>query len=296
MDLDLSKLGGQFSGARMGPCRVCRDLTVLPSFGDGRCFGCTSDEAGEYEWLPQKQIIIPSSEVMLVSDEVLELFNEAQQAVPAYKVIAGMMGSNGSVQVRRDALGSGSGGLVQVRREALWRPRRWGITPVSQRIVGGIDARTAISQYHKDLGRAHRAAGLCIHCVTPALPGLSACERHMARVKARYLRWKAEGDCLACGGVRDSDNGTCSACIARFSTSQRERAARLLAGGLCTACGQRPAAPRWCVICTSKKNDARKAKRRAMGPLQTAEEKRESARKANAARWTKNRTPALSEP
>src|ERR1700744_3426952 len=195
MDLDLSKLGGQFSGARMGLCRVCRDLTVLPAFGEGRCFVCTSDEVGEYEWVPQNQIIIPTSDMILITDEVLELFEEAQQSVPAYKVIASMMGPNGSVQVRRDAVGTGCGRVVEVRRAGLWEPKRhhWNIIPVSQRVARGADRRSALNAYYKELRDAHAAVGLCVHCLTPALPDRTVCEQHMARVKSRYETWKSTG-------------------------------------------------------------------------------------------------------
>jgi hypothetical protein len=245
-DLDLTQLGGQFSGARMGPCRVCRDITVLPAFGDGRCFGCTTDEIGETEWVPQKQIHFHEDEFLLVHKEILEIFDEAQQRVPAYKVVADLSGDNGS---------------VQVRRHSLWLPRnrRWASVVVpSERVEQGQSIRSAMSGYLRDLRKAHLAAGLCGQCVSPALPGLSLCEKHMAPIRARYLDKKVSGVCLSCGGPRDTDRGTCKACIARHALTQSARAERLSAAGLCTACGKRPGAPRWCRECMDKKNAARR--------------------------------------
>lgn len=240
----------------MGPCRVCRDITVLPAFGDGRCFGCTTDEIGETEWLPQKQVLFHEDEFLLVHREILEIFDEAQQRVPAYKVVAELTGRDGS---------------AQVRRHGLWLPRnrRWADVVVpSERMKDGLGERAAINAYYRDLRKAHAAVGLCIHCTDQALPGLTLCEKHMSPIRARYLEKKATGVCLGCGGPRDTEHGTCKKCIAKRSLSQSARAERLLAAGLCTACGKRPADPRWCRECMDKKNAARRVTRlpREAGP------------------------------
>lgn len=267
MDLDLSKLGGQFVGARMGRCLVCRDLTVLPAFGDGRCLVCTTDEIGETEWIPQRQILFREPDELEVHRDIVEIFDEAQRSVPAFKVIAGMLGPKGS---------------VQIRRSGLWLPhnRRWSkLTPPSQRMAGGMGIRAAVNSYYKDLRQAHLALGLCGNCTRPALPGLTICDDHMAPLRAKYRDRQHLGLCLGCGGQRDTEHGTCAGCIKKRTASQAKRAERLLAAGLCTACGQRPAAPKWCRQCMDRRNAARR-----VGPL-SREEQIASARRANAARW-----------
>lgn len=277
-NLDLTNLGGQFSGARIGHCRVCRDCTVLPAFGDDRCFGCTTDEIDEAEWVPQKQVLLRESEFLVVHRDILEIFDEAQQLVPAYKVVAGM---------------TGPGGSVQIRRHGLWLPqsRRWrDVLVPSERMKQGHGIRSAINSYYKDLRKAHAAAGLCFHCSRVAAPGVTYCEHHQAQYKARYLAKKDALVCLGCGGPRDTEHGTCSVCIGKRTRSQAARAVRLLAAGLCTACGQRPAAPKWCIECMERRNAARRT-----GHRFTVEERAESARRAGRARWEAVRKARLDQ-
>lgn len=234
----------------MGPCRVCRDVTVLPGFGDGRCFGCTTDEIGETQWELQPQILLHESEMLLVhQEEILEIFDEAQRSVPAYKVVLGKPVADGA---------------IHIRRHGLWLPRnrRWAhVQRPSERMKAGFSTRHAINSYYRDLRKAHHALGLCIHCTEPAVTGQTLCGKHRSRTQRTYLDRKAAGVCLGCAGPRDTDAGTCSACIAKRTRSQALRAERLSEAGLCTACGERPAAPRWCVECTEKKNAARRNKR-----------------------------------
>lgn len=271
--------GAPLRDAKIGMCRACCDVTVLPAFANGCCLGCMSNGLADEDPTTEPRHIFYEPDA---ADPIAEIFDEAQRIVPAFRVVVGMLGPNGSMQVRH-----GPGGSMESRRAARWR--RWDVVPASERAAGGLSRRHAVNAYYKDLREAHAAAGLCIHCMTPALLGRSMCERHMAPVKQRYLAWKARDACLGCGGARDSDKGTCSACVARLMKAQSIRAARLLADGLCTACGREPAAPRWCATCMGKRNAARREKRRAEGPLQTPEERAQSARNAARARWAKQR-------
>lgn len=285
--------GAPLRDAKMGMCGACGDVTVLPAFANGCCFGCMSAGLADEEPIAEPRHVFYEHDA---ADPIAEIFAEAQISVPMHKVIANMLGPNGSMIVR--------GGPLLLRRAVVARQARarcesrsrWGIVPASLRVTGAVSARSAINAYYKDLRAAHLAVGLCIHCITQALPGLTICEKHYAPIKAKHSARKAAGACLGCGGARDTDKGTCSTCIARLSKAQRARAERLLAAGLCTACGKRPAAPKWCIECTEKKNAARRAKAQALRPPRTYAEICDSARRANAARWGKRQDQKDAQP
>lgn len=56
---------------------------------------------------------------------------------------------------------------------------------------------------NKEYRAKKRGQGLCYDCLSPALPGHTRCEKHMAisacaAMKSKVTRWK-EGRCFTCG-------------------------------------------------------------------------------------------------
>lgn len=223
MDLDLSKLGGQFSGARMGHCRVCRDCTVLPSFGDGRCFGCTSDELGETEWVAQRRILIRDSETLSVGAEVLEIFEEAQRSVPAFKIVAGMLGPKGS---------------VSIRRHSLWvaHRRSWGFPTPRALIAQGLRPNEAVATYYRNIRSARQADGLCGACSEPAADGEKLCKKHQERLRVRYSLWVKAGLCGGCGRHRVPGKSACAICLQVRNETRRTQNEKNKSRQRCLAC------------------------------------------------------------
>lgn len=237
------------TGARLGHCRVCADYTVLPAFGDGRCFGCTSDEVDEPEWQPKRQIILSEDPEFARLREILDVFEEAQGSVPAYKLVAAMLGPNGS---------------FNVQRHGLWLPRThlrtWCIPTPHDLMREGLARNKAFSEYARGLRKARQAKGLCGSCSAPSSPGMKTCPAHTTP-RARYLDWKTLGACIGCGGARAPGRKCCPSCLASRSRVRAKLDQRHKSEGRCITCLSPTDGNVRCLTCRNKYNANRRSKR-----------------------------------
>lgn len=236
---------GSLAGARLGPCRVCRDRTVLPAFGDGRCLGCTTDEIDEHEPIVAPALIPREPEQASPRDEIAAIFAEAQLQVSTIKALRGIGATTrfGAGWTRRGQ-------------------RHWGITTVPQFQAGGLSQRDAATRYAKGLRKAHRAAGICLNCSRAPAPGHTMCVVCIGSSRATYLNRKETGVCVACKGERDGDGLICSSCRRERARRRKATVSAFKAKGICIACFRRPGERVFCRPCAAKRNATRNRRQR----------------------------------
>lgn len=108
------------------------------------------------------------------------------------------------------------------------------------------------------------AAGLCVRCDEPRIPGKAECVAHndatVARTQARYKRHREAGKCGTCGKP-SAGKSLCTKCYAQTTEATRQRKARYKASGRCVNCGK-PAVQGQtnCVACAARYVEQQRAR------------------------------------
>ena len=98
--------------------------------------------------------------------------------------------------------------------------------------------RKAFRQKHPDYQKiryhSHKAAGLCVRCNAPALPGKTTCARHLAEQRMNVKRsrsrkpktYRTDTECVWCGAERMEGKKLCPDCYEKIKANlQKARAA-----------------------------------------------------------------------
>lgn len=123
------------------------------------------------------------------------------------------------------------------------------------------------TEYHKQWYQDRVAAGICLRCPAPAVPGTKLCQTCRKKIKAKYDLLKASGLCPRCKTNRPAEGKTtCDSCRAKhrvisqvsYFDTKRERVAE----GKCWTCGGDRDDSRFqrCSTCRNKSEKARKIK------------------------------------
>lgn len=245
------------SGAKMGHCRVCRDLTVLPGFADGCCLGCMSSEGHESASnIATARIVFNESDFDPQETEINELFREAQYLVPASKLVAACLS--------KDGFSVGHCGIWLPDNQGQSRRRKWSCPTPMALMLNGLSIRKANARYANDIYAERQRAGLCGSCNSEPLPGLKKCAKHTTK-RERYLNWKILGRCRSCGREPESGKVRCSLCLRKRTKDQQAIAAFRKANGICIPCGRQAAEP-GTVRCRDCKKKRRERAHQAKAP------------------------------
>jgi hypothetical protein len=142
---------------------------------------------------------------------------------------------------------------------ARWRQRReQGLPKFPSELMQG--ARIT------KLKHARRAAGVCVDCTEPAMPGSILCATHKEttrrRSKANREKALAEGRCERCLRRPATHGQRCDTCREKDCERVRAQRARLAAEGRCTRCRRRPATHgQRCDTCREKDRESERARR-----------------------------------
>ncbi len=228
-DLAKTKVGD----ACIGACRTCLDITVIPAWSDGRCFGCTSNEVDEPEWIPSPNPIV-FSDVYDDNEErqcgILELFNEQQlRAAPHTFVPVGTDQKFDGFHVERGPAWFTKAAVVERSRFPL------GQMDPARRLA--FRANVLIRPAHAiGYGARVSAAKVIARIVALSSRHCPTCGRCvLARFEETWSRKRLPFFCS-----RKCQRHSPSVVAAHRASAQRQRDRRR-AAGLCLFCGERPA-------------------------------------------------------
>jgi hypothetical protein len=111
--------------------------------------------------------------------------------------------------------------------------------------IGGVkyQCKVCTTQRARERAIRLRAAGLCVQCGKPVLPGYTVCEYHRERQRLDSARQRGrcveQGICTVCGGPVITGKTMCPGCTAEQKVQRRLRKQRAVEylGGQCVDCG-----------------------------------------------------------